>query len=195
MKNLFLVMLAASSLAAAKVETIKLDPAQSKVTWFAGKKVGTTHNGTVALKTGEVTLQGDQLKGGKLVVDMTKITVDDIPVTDSSNAKLKGHLESDDFFSVKSSKEAVLVIKTVKKETASKSTVTGDLTIKGKTHPVTFPVEISKTDKGTLAKGKITVDRTKYDIKYNSADFFNLPVDKIINNTFDISFEVVGTKI
>lgn len=195
MKNIFLIALATSSLAVAKVETLKLDPVQSKVTWLASKKVGSTHNGTVALKSGEVALDGDQLKSGKLVVDMTKITVDDIPATDSNHAKLKGHLESEDFFSIKSSKEATLIIKSAKKDSATKSTVTADLTIKGKTHPVTFPVEITKTDKGTIAKGKITVDRTKYDIKYNSADFFNLPVDKIINNTFDISFEVLGSKI
>lgn len=194
MKKIFLSLIALSSLAFANVQTLKVDPTQSKVNWLAGKKIGSTHNGSVSLKSGEVTLESNKIKSGKLVIDMTKITVEDIPATDSNNAKLKGHLESDDFFGVKKNQEAVLTIKNVKHDSATKATVTGDLTIKGKTHPVTFPVELTTTPNGTVAKGKVTVDRTKYDIKYNSANFFNLPVDRVINDNFDITFEVLAKK-
>lgn len=195
MTSLFLAIFTLTTLASAKTETFKIDATQTKVNWLASKKIGSSHSGAIQLKSGEIVLDNAKLTGGKLVMDMNTIQVTDIPASSADNGKLKGHLESNDFFSVKSNPEATLVIKSVEQSAPSKANITGDLTIKGKTFPVTFPAEITVAKNAVTAKGKITVDRTKYDIKYNSADFFNLPVDKIINNTFEISFEAKAQKM
>lgn len=174
--------------------TYKVDTAASKVAWKATKKLGSSHNGTVVLKSGELTVDKNKITGGKFVVDMTTIKDLDMPESDSMNGKLIGHLKSDDFFGVEKNPESTLVIKSVKDLSAGKVEVTGDLTIKGTTAPVTFPADVSVGKDSATAKGKITVDRTKYNVKYGSGSFFKLPADKIINDTFDLDFDVTAKK-
>lgn len=168
-----------------------LDPAASKVTWV-GKKVTGQHTGTVRLKGGEIQTEGDVLKGGLIEIDMTTIAVEDLKDADA-NAKLTGHLKSDDFFGVDKHPTATLVIKSAK-PVAGKTNVqevTADLTIKGKTHPVTFPVETSVKDGKSRAAGKLVLDRTKWDVRYRSGKFFSGLGDKLIHDDFEIAFDVV----
>jgi polyisoprenoid-binding protein YceI len=60
--------------------------------------------------------------------------------------------------------------------------VTGDLTIKGITQPVSFPMTIAEN----TAKASLKIDRTLYDIRYGSNNFFENLGDKAINNEFDL---------
>ena len=62
-------------------------------------------------------------------------------------------------------------------------TVTADLTIKGITNPVTFDI----TTTANTATTKFKVDRTKYDIKYNSASIFRAIGDKAIDDDFELT--------
>lgn len=196
-KNTILVtivsLMSLSLNAFASVQKAAIEPTAAKIEWSATKKIGSGHTGTIALKTGEVQIDNGVITGGNLVIDMNTIAVTDIPATEKDNAKLKGHLVSDDFFAVKKNPEAKLVIKTSKVTTPGKLEVTGDLTIKGKTLPITFPVEM-KTEAGKMvATGKLSVDRTKYGIRYGSGNFFKLPADRIINDTFELTFNVTAT--
>ena len=61
-------------------------------------------------------------------------------------------------------------------------TVTGDLTIKGKTNPVKFTVSIY----GNKATASLKIDRTKFGIEYKSANFFKNLKDKVIYDEFDL---------
>ena len=63
-------------------------------------------------------------------------------------------------------------------------TINGDLTIKGISHPVTFTMELN----GKKAKSNLTFDRTKYDVKFRSGNFFQNLGDKLIYD--DIKLEV-----
>jgi polyisoprenoid-binding protein YceI len=60
--------------------------------------------------------------------------------------------------------------------------VTGDLTIKGKTNPIAFTISIY----GSKATATLKVDRTAYDVKYGSASFFDGIKDKAIYDEFDL---------
>jgi polyisoprenoid-binding protein YceI len=60
--------------------------------------------------------------------------------------------------------------------------VTGNLTVKGITKPVTFDVSIY----GSKATATMKVDRTKFDIKYGSGSFFDDLGDKTIYDEFDL---------
>src|SRR6267154_6147498 len=104
---------------------------QSNIDWV-GKKVTGAHNGTIAVKEGELILNDGKLTGGRFVIDTTSIKILDI--TDpATNAQFFGHLASDDFFSTEKYPEATLVIISV-----SGNRVKGSLTIKGITHPAGF---------------------------------------------------------
>src|ERR1700712_843298 len=97
---------------------------QSNIDWV-GKKVTGAHNGSIAVKEGEIILNDGKLTGGKFIIDTTSIKILDI--TDpATNAQFAGHLASDDFFSLEKYPEAILEITLV-----SGKHVTGNLTIKG----------------------------------------------------------------
>jgi hypothetical protein len=70
--------------------------------------------------------------------------------------------------------------------------VTGDLTIKGITKPVTFPAKVGVKNGVAAASGTAVVDRTKYDIRYGSKSFFEGIGDKAIDNDFSLTFNVIA---
>lgn len=177
---------------AAKDASYVVDAQKSKLEWN-GKKVSGEHSGLVPVKTGTLVWNGNKLKGGQFEISVKDLTVTDIK-DQEYNTKLVGHLKNDDFFSTEKFPTAKLVITSVKPEAGNKYSVTGNLTIKGITQPVTFPAEASVNGKTVTAKAKISVDRTKYDIKYNSKSFFSSIGDKAIYDDFTLDVALVGTQ-
>ena len=119
---------------------------------------------------------------------MSSITVTDL--SGDTKGKLEGHLKSDDFFGVANHPKAMLSITKVK-EKADGYHVTGNLTIKEKTHPVEFVAVVSEGADDMTARARITVDRSKYDVRYGSNSFFDNLGDKAIYDNFDLSVEIV----
>lgn len=176
-------------------EKLSLDTKESVIKW-TGKKVTGQHNGRVGLKSGGVVFKGGELTGGSFEADMTTITVDDLK-DPGYNAKLTGHLNSADFFETE--KHPTASFKTTKVTPKPGAAVgqpthdiTGDLTIKGITHPVSFPVRVEKKAGRAEAKGTMTVDRTLYNIKYGSGKFFQGLGDKAIHDEFTLELELVA---
>ena len=158
---------------------------QSNIDWV-GKKVTGAHNGTIAVKEGVLILNDGQLTGGNFVIDTTSIKILDI--TDpATNAQFFGHLASDDFFSIEKYPEATLVIISV-----SGSHVEGNLTIKGITHPVGFDVAVDVNGDQLTATGKLVIDRTKYEMKFRSGNFFKDLGDTLIYNDFELNVIVTA---
>ena len=153
---------------------------ESKVTW-KGYKVTGSHDGNINLKSGHLEMKGKELVGGEFVVDMTSIVVTDLEAG-KGKEKLEGHLKSADFFGVESNPTSKLVFTSVKPMNDNSYTVTGDLTIKGITKPVTLVVSMFENK----ASATLKIDRTKYDIKYGSGSFFDNLGDKAIYDDFDL---------
>jgi polyisoprenoid-binding protein YceI len=166
-------------------QKFKIVSAQSNIGWV-GKKVTGAHNGTIAVKEGELILNGDRLTGGKIIVDIASIKILDI--TDpATNAQFAGHLASDDFFSTEKFPEATLEITSV-----SGKHVEGNLTIKGITHPAGFDVAVNVKDDRLTATGKLVIDRTKYGMKFRSGSFFKDLGDTLIYNDFELNISVTA---
>jgi polyisoprenoid-binding protein YceI len=102
-------------------------------------------------------------------------------------------LKADDFFGTTKFPKASFVIGSIKNVKGDENEVTGKLTIKGITQDITFPATIKVEGKTVSAKAKITVDRTKYDIKYGSG-LIGTAADKVINDEFVIDLNLVATK-
>lgn len=155
--------------------------AKSEIKWV-GKKVTGSHDGTIELKEGHlVKNDAGEFTGGTFVIDMQSIKVADI--TDpEKNAKLEGHLKSNDFFGVEAYPTAKLDLTSVKKDADESYKVIGNLTIKGITHPVEFKANVN----GSTFMSKIKVDRTKYNVKYGSGKFFQNLGDKLIYDDFEL---------
>ncbi|HWV33885.1 MAG TPA: YceI family protein [Dyadobacter sp.] len=173
-------------------KTLKVDPKASTINWGA-KKVTGTHAGTVPLESGTLVVDNDKLKGGSFVADIKSLVVTD--VTDKEmNGKLTNHLKSDDFFSVEKHPQAKLVISSVTPKGGNAYDVTGKLTIKGITQDVKFPATVTADAKKVTANAKVAIDRTKYDIKFRSSNFFENLGDKAIDNDFTLDVSLVANK-
>ena len=61
-------------------------------------------------------------------------------------------------------------------------TVIANLTIKGVTKPIIFDLIVN----GNTATANLSVDRTKYSIRYGSGSFFDDLGDKTIYDEFDL---------
>lgn len=175
-----------------KAVVYKVDEQSSKVIWLA-KKVTGEHSGNVKVSNGTLTLDNNVLKGGSFDIDTRTISVTDIADAET-NGKLLGHLKGDDFFSVEKFPAAKFVISSVKPVGAGKYDVTGKLTIKGITNDVTFPATVKADGNKVQADAKITVDRTKYGIKFRSKNFFENLGDKTIYDDFDLNVTLNATK-
>jgi polyisoprenoid-binding protein YceI len=188
---------ALSPVFASTTDTYSLDASTSKVKWEGRKKVvDSKHYGTIDIKSGEVKLQGDQLKGGTLVIDMTTIRDEDL-TDEGYNTKLVGHLKSEDFFDVQKFPEAKFVFRNVKAKKGPEGAtheVTGDLTIKGKTHPVTFPANIEIKDGMVHGKAQLSIDRTQWNIRYGSDKFFKSLGDKVIHDEIKFDLDLAAKK-
>jgi polyisoprenoid-binding protein YceI len=158
---------------------------QSNIDWV-GRKVTGAHHGTIAVKEGELILNDGKLTGGKIIVDITSIKILDI--TDAAtNAQFAGHLASADFFSTEKYPESTLEITSV-----SENYVEGNLTIKGITHPVGFDVDVNVNGDQLTATGKLVIDRTKYEMKFRSGNFFRDLGDTLIYNDFELNMSITA---
>ncbi len=163
----------------------------SKLKW-TGKKVTGKHWGTVDFSEGRVELKEGNLVGGRFTVDMASIS--SLDLTGSSKKNLDNHLKSQDFFSVDTYKNATLVITKAEKKTGNNYQVTGQFTVRGNTHEETFNIIVTQEGEKIRGKGKLVFDRTKYNIKYNSGNFFKDLGDKLIYDEVELEFDIIGEK-
>jgi polyisoprenoid-binding protein YceI len=168
-----------------ETQNFKIVSTQSSINWV-GKKVTGAHNGSIEIKEGNLILEDDKLVGGKFIIDTTSIKILDIADLET-NAQFFGHLASDDFFSSEKYPEAILKITSV-----SGGNIKGDLSIKGITHPVDFQAEVNVNGESLTAVANLVIDRTKYDMKFRSGNFFTNLGDNLIYNNFELSVHITA---
>jgi polyisoprenoid-binding protein YceI len=166
----------------------KIDLTNSGVKWVATKITDKTHEGTVNLSEGGLQLTEGVITGGKFTIDMTSIIVTDL--TGGMKEKLEGHLKNEDFFNVEKFKTANIAILSVDGDN-----VKANLTIKGITNEVSFPVKVVLDDNGGMtATADMEIDRTKFDVRYGSDSFFDNLGDKVIKDIIKFSVSLKGAK-
>lgn len=182
----------------ALADVYKIDTAKSTVAWKAGKKVGSFHNGDVKIKSGEVeTDKKGAVKSANVVVDMKTISNEDLKDSADYQKKLVGHLSSDDFFKVDKFPEASFKLTSLTPKAGSKDeyTVKGDLTMIGKTEAIEFPAKITSDKKTMTGTGTVVIERLKWGLQYGSGSIFkSLTADKIINDSFELTLNLVASK-
>ena len=161
-----------------------IETAQSQITW-TGREVSTSsHYGTLDFVSGNFEISNGAIVNGEFIVDMTSINNQDMQ--GDSKARLEGHLKSDDFFSVESYPTAAISINSSELISDGKWNVSGDLSIKGFTHPVNF--EMVSTAEGWSAN--LVFDRSKYDVRFRSGSFFENLGDKLIYDDIELSINL-----
>lgn len=168
-----------------------IQPESSTVNW-TGKKILGLHTGTINIHSGYLSFENEDLTGGEIMIDMTSIIITDIkdPLIYKD---FFDHLNNDDFFSVDRFKTAKLSI-TQAEKTDGKYKISGDLTIKDITNPVSFTASVEIFTDFLHALGEIVIDRTLYNMKYGSGKFLSNLGDKLIHDEFVLQFKLIGQK-
>lgn len=179
-----------SATAMAGGEKTPINKEKTVIHWV-GKKVTGQHSGFLNLASGYLSLEDGNLTGGAFNIDMTSITVTDLK-DEKMNGALTGHLKSPDFFSVEEHNLAIFTITAVKKldkkgVNGENHSLTGDLTIKGIKHSITFLAKVDIKGKNVTAQANVTINRTKWDIKYGSGSFFDDLGDKMIYDDIELN--------
>ncbi|MFM2393219.1 MAG: hypothetical protein RLZZ546_1201, partial [Bacteroidota bacterium] len=141
MKQLVLIFLAAFMTLSLAAQTKSVNTTTSKIGWKAYKVTG-SHEGTINVKSGSLTFNGENLSGGEFVIDMNSINCTDLQGKGKSG--LEGHLKSDDFFAVATNPEANFKItRVVSRGKPGDYKVLGTLTIKGISKEIKFDAMVS----------------------------------------------------
>ena len=173
-------------------DTLQVDMGNSQIKWI-GRKVTGEHSGTLNLSGGWVVLDKNSINSGKFIFDMASISNTDIESPEWKQ-KLEDHLKSEDFFHTDSFPHAILEIKGRQSliiENSKKSDqILADLTIRGITHEIKFPFDLTQSQNNFNAEGSVDIDRTLYNIQYKSGKFFDELGDKLIYDNFTVQFMV-----
>lgn len=173
-----------------KSTTYDVDTKTTTATWL-GKKITGQHTGAINISKGNILHDGKTITGGSFEFDMKSITCTDLPDPEW-NGKLIGHLKADDFFGVEKNPTAKFELTKAVLKSGNDYDITGKLTIKGITNEITFPAMIKTEGKALVSSAKIIVNRTKFDIKYGSASFFEGIGDKAISDDFELNVTLVA---
>lgn len=157
-RALFTVAVASLIASPAFAADFKLTGENTKIT-FVGKKPDGKHAGGFKTVSGTAKVDGTDLTTLKLdaTIDVNSIFSDD--------EKLTGHLKSPDFFDVKNHPKAMF--KVTKVEKAEKGyTLTGELTMLGKTKPVVMPSTLSVAGDALTLKSDFKINRTDWGMTF-----------------------------
>lgn len=145
----------------------KLDPAHGKITWSVDHLGFSTYVGQFVNVQADLTLDPVNPGGSRLTAS--------IPLTevDSNSDGLDAHLQTPDFFDTANHPVATFVSRsvTVDADDPSEATVTGDLTLRGVTRPVTMRVEFNQAGQSMGAykagfDGYATIRRSDFGVNF-----------------------------
>lgn len=144
-----------------------LDPAHTTISFVARHAMVTKVRGNFTEFDSHITI-ADNIADSQAEVTIKAGSID------SGNADRDNHVTGEDFFNVESFPEITFTATEFKVDESGNGPVTGDLTIKGTTKPVTLEVEtdgiaedpFGNTRLGFEAKGKI--NRTDFGVDFNA---------------------------
>jgi polyisoprenoid-binding protein YceI len=144
--------------ASAAEQKFALSGDNTKVT-FVGTKKGGKHDGGFKKLTGTAAVTD-----GNPATLQIDATIDTTSLY-SDNAKLTAHLKNPDFFNVKDNPTATFKTTKVEKS-ATGYTITGDLTLLGKTKPVTMPATVAVTGDTLTITSSFKIKRFDWGMTY-----------------------------
>lgn len=174
-----------------------IDTQASVINW-KGSKPGKDHVGTLQLSSGTLSSDQKEINAGEFIIDMNSINNTDLDGQGKDNleAHLKGTVEGkeQDFFNVTQFPTAAFQITNVTGANGD-ITVSGNLTIKDKTHNIEFPAVVSYPGDEIFLKSKpFTIDRTQWDVNFMSKTIFEELKDQFISDDIELTIELHGKK-
>jgi polyisoprenoid-binding protein YceI len=156
------------------VSILTVDPANSNIAWHAEKLTG-SHNGTVKVRSGSLTMHCGQLAKGSIIIGMNTLAVTHLGAPDKQ--KLENNLRGNNFFDTGKFPDAKLDIVSVEgvvNQLNHQVVISGNLTLHGITRKIDFTANVAKsTATDFAAQADIVINRRNWDIatsdfKYNT---------------------------
>jgi polyisoprenoid-binding protein YceI len=149
--------------------TYTLDPAHSRIGFVARHAMVTKVRGAFNEFTGSAVLDGANPANSTATVTIKAASID------TRNEQRDGHLRSNDFLAMDEHPEITFVSAGARQTGPEEFELTGDLTVRGVTKPVTIPFsyEGAATDPfGNFRvgfEGAVTINRKDYGVTWNAA--------------------------
>lgn len=178
--------------------TYSADTSDSAIEWSAGKPAiaGYVHHGTFSLDSGSINLSETEITG-EFVVDVESLQVTSLGGgKEGQESTLEGHLKGDRFFDTETHPTATFVITDVNPKVLPGTgvqdyTATGDLTLKGQTKEVSFPMKVIVVSPNEVwVDADIELNRTEWGINFGSATIAEEITDNIIGDTVNLNLSV-----
>ena len=167
---------------------INIDTSSSTIKWSGSNLFKfNEHYGTVKFTKGKLIKKGAHFTGGSFEIDMNSIRNTD----GKYNEMLVAHLKNEDFFDVQQYPFANLQITNIRYTHSNTLEVTANLTIKGKTNPITYTAIVTNENHNTQMVSKFIIDRTLWYVNYESKGLLKTLKDDAISDA--IIFEVTVT--
>jgi polyisoprenoid-binding protein YceI len=168
--------------------TYAIDPSHSRVGFVARHAMVTKVRGSFAEFEGQGFFDADEPANSRLALTIQATSID------TGNADRDGHLKSNDFFDMATYPEITFTSTAVSQRDAENYEVTGDLTIKGVTRPVTVDFELAggATDpfgnQRIGLEGRTTVNRKDWGVTWNAPlETGGVLVGEKVTLEFDVS--------
>ncbi|MCU0467369.1 MAG: YceI family protein [Arcicella sp.] len=171
----------------------KFDSAKCKITWVGRAEVGDYNiSGNIKLAPESFMVFDKLNNSGEFVMDMNSISCTSL--NGIKKITLLEHLKGEDFFEVSKFSKAIFKITSVSPINIADNyyKVNGQMTIKGVSRNLSFPATIKKDKTEISIKSILKIDRTQFNITYNSKNFFDNLKDDYIKDEFDIMIDIVG---
>lgn len=166
----------------------ELNTENSLINWSAEKIVGSSHEGTISIKSGAFEVRDNNVVEANFVIDMNSIT------ESKNNESFLKHLNSDDFFSVEMYPEAKFVLTEAEQLSTNSYKIKGLLSIKDVSESLEFIINTDETSNNVAITSAFDIDRTKWDIKYGSGSIFTDLGDKAIKDMIAFQLELEALK-
>jgi polyisoprenoid-binding protein YceI len=146
--------------------------AETSVAEWKGHSPSVSHYGSFAVESQDIQVVNGKIKSGTFTIPIASIKNFDLP--DEVKPVLLEHLKSPDFFNLVLYPAATFTFRKVtplNKPTAgavvgANYQVTGDFTLLGKSHTITFPAKIKFTQNDLAVEASLKLDRTQWGMTY-----------------------------
>lgn len=177
--------------------TYLVDSARSVIRW-TGRNLFNHHEGTVRLTGGEIRFASGRIEAGEFVVDLGTIACTDLEP--GMAAGLIRHLHDADFFEVARFPTARFALTAAAPLPAASpgspnETLSGNLTLRGETHPLEFPAVVAAKSAGeVVGQAQVAFDRTLWGAIYGSGKFFSFLGPHVVNDLVDLHLKIIAVR-
>lgn len=154
---------------AALTGTYTIDAAHSRLGFVARHAMVTKVRGNFNDFEGTATIDGADPAKSSVSITARVVSID------TRNEQRDGHLRTNDFLDAETYPELTFVSTSIAHKGGSDFEVTGDLTIKGTTKSVSFPLEFNGSAKDPFGndrigfEGSLQIVRSEYGVNFNAA--------------------------